>query len=260
MSGTSETIVPSPSHGFGVDVGGSGIKGALVDLTTGELSGERIRIPTPQPATPDAVAAVVAEITHQFGWEGPVGVALPSVIQQHTAKTAANIDKSWIGTDVQELFARHLPGCRVAVVNDADAAGIAELHYGAAQGVSGLVVVLTFGTGIGSAVLYNGTLIPNTEFGHCELRGKDYEARASAAVRERKELSWAEWADRVSDVIRALEKFLWPDLIIAGGGISRKHAKWMPSLDIRTPIVPAALRNHAGIMGAAYAAEHGICP
>lgn len=247
-------------RGFGVDVGGSGIKGALVDLNTGQLIGERIRIATPQPATPDAVADVVTEITHRFSWEGPVGVTLPSVIQQQTAKTAANIDKSWIGTDIKDLFTRHLPGQEVTAVNDADAAGIAELHYGAAKGAQGLVVLLTFGTGIGSAVLYNGILIPNTEFGHFELGDGDAEVYASAAVREREDLTWTEWTARVNDMIRSMEKFFWPDLIIAGGGISRKHAKWMPNLDIRTPIVPAALRNHAGIVGASYAAANGICP
>ena len=255
-----ENGLQSQLRGFGIDVGGSGIKGALVDLNTGQFIGERIRIATPKPATPDAVADVIAEITHRFEWDGPVGITLPSVIQQQTTKTAANIDKSWIGTNVPDLFTHHLPGQEITVVNDADAAGIAELHFGAAKDVEGLIVLLTFGTGIGSAVLYNGILVPNTEFGHFELDGMDAEAYASAAVRKREDLSWSEWAARVSTMLRGMEKFFWPELIIAGGGISRRYEKWMPDLDIRTPIVPTELRNQAGIVGAAYAAANGIRP
>ncbi|MFY9189664.1 MAG: ROK family protein [Lawsonella sp.] len=247
-------------RGFGIDVGGSGIKGAIVNLETGLLIGERIRIDTPQPATPEAVADVIAEITRAFEWDGPVGVTLPSVIQQQIVKTAANIDKSWIGVNANELFSKCLPNQEVAIVNDADAAGIAELKYGAAKDTDGLVVLLTFGTGIGSAVMYKGILVPNTEFGHFELKGSDSEHHAAAAVRIDEDLSWEEWTNRVQDMIRGMENFFWPELIIAGGGISRKHKKWMPNLDIRTPIVPAELRNHAGIVGAAYAVNNNIIP
>lgn len=257
MSENKSTDTP---RGFGIDVGGSGIKGAIVNLKTGLLIGERIRIDTPQPATPEAVADVIAEITHAFEWEGPVGVTLPSVIQQQVVKTAANIDKSWIGVNANDLFSKCLPDQQVAIVNDADAAGIAELKYGAAKGNNGLVVLLTFGTGIGSAVLYKGGLIPNTEFGHFELTGGDCEHHAAASVRVNEDLSWDEWSKRVQDMIRGMEKFFWPELIIAGGGISRKYQKWMPNLDIRTPIVPAELRNHAGIVGAAYAVNNNIIP
>lgn len=250
----------STQRGFGIDVGGSGIKGAIVDLETGLLIGDRIRIDTPKPATPEAVAEVIAEITKAFEWEGPVGVTLPCVIQHQIVKTAANIDKSWIGVNAHELFSKYLPNQEVSIVNDADAAGIAELIYGAAKGNDGLVVLLTFGTGIGSAVMYKGQLIPNTEFGHFELGEGDSEHHAAAAVRVKEDLTWDEWAGRVNDMITGMESFFWPDLIIAGGGISRKHAIWMPKLTIRTPIVPAELRNHAGIVGAAYGVNNKMIP
>jgi polyphosphate glucokinase len=245
------------ARGFGVDIGGSGIKGSLVDTGAGVLAEERMRIPTPQPSTPDAVADAVAEIVEKFAWAGPVGVTLPCVIKDGKALTAANIDKNWIGTDAQSLFAEHLgrPRDEVIVLNDADAAGIAEMRSGAGVGHRGQVVVLTFGTGIGSAMFIDGKLVPSTEFGHIEVDGHDAESQAAASIKDDLELSYEEWAPRVTRYVQALEKFLWPDLIIAGGGVSKKGHKWIPLLETRTPVVAAALRNDAGIVGAAMAAE-----
>ncbi|UYP20648.1 ROK family protein [Rhodococcus sp. Z13] len=250
----------SANLGFGVDIGGSGVKGAVVDLATGELVGERIKLLTPQPSTPDAVAETVAQIVDQAGWTGPVGVTLPSVVTGGVARTAANIDASWIGTDARALFSRVLGDREVSVLNDADAAGIAEDRFGAAKGTDGVVILLTFGTGIGSAVLHNGVLLPNTEFGHMEVDGKEAEHRAASSVKERKDLSYKQWAKEVSRVLERFEALLWPDLFIVGGGISRKHEKWVPLLTNRTPVVPAELRNAAGIVGAAYAAKTGVTP
>lgn len=248
------------ARGFGVDVGGSGIKAAPVDIDGGVLAEERLRTPTPEPSTPDAVADAVVEIVEKFGWTGPVGVTLPCVVKQGTAHTAANVDKSWIGTDAQSLFAQRLGKARdeVVVLNDADAAGLAEMRSGTGADRQGLVVVLTFGTGIGSAMFVDGQLVPNTEFGHIEVDGQDAETRAAASVKDTLELSYPQWAPRVSRYIQAMERFLWPDLIIAGGGVSKKEHKWLPLLDIRTPILGAALKNDAGIVGAATAAASGV--
>ena len=247
------------THGFGVDVGGSGVKAAPVDLRRGELAGERLRIPTPQPATPDAVADAVAEVVVRHGWPGPIGVTLPCVLRGGTAFTAANVDPAWIGTDAAGLLAGMLSR-PVAVLNDADAAGIAEMRYGVGRHHRGVVVLLTFGTGIGSAVFVDRMLLPNTELGHLEVNGHDAESRAAASVREAEALSWPEWAGRVSEYLRRLEDLLWPDLIVAGGGVSRKAEKWIPLLECRTEVVPAALLNAAGIVGAALAVEEGLAP
>ncbi|MFC9358315.1 polyphosphate--glucose phosphotransferase [Rhodococcus sp. NPDC057014] len=246
--------------GFGVDIGGSGVKGGVVDLGTGELIGDRIKLLTPQPSTPEAVAKTVAEIIRQAGWDGPVGITLPSVVTGGVARSAANIDKGWIGTDARALFSDALGGRRVTVLNDADAAGMAEDALGAGKDAKGVVILLTFGTGIGSAILHNGVLLPNTEFGHMEVDGKEAEHRAASSVKEKKDLSYKEWAAEVSRVLTRFENLLWPDLFIAGGGISRKHEKWIPHLTNRTPVVPAALLNTAGIVGAALAVETGIAP
>ncbi|MCP2168331.1 polyphosphate--glucose phosphotransferase [Goodfellowiella coeruleoviolacea] len=248
------------TRGFGVDIGGSGIKGGLVDLEAGALEGERLRIPTPQPSTPEAVADVVAEIVEKFAWDGPVGITLPCVVKQGTALTAANVDKRWINTDAAALFAIRLGLAKdqVVVLNDADAAGLAEMRFGAGVNRSGVVTLLTFGTGIGSALFLNGNLVPNTEFGHLEVDGHDAEKRAAASVKEDKDLSWEEWAERVSRYLGALENLLWPDLIIAGGGVSKKAEKWLPLLKVRSEVVAAALKNDAGIVGAASAASGGI--
>ncbi|TQC43508.1 ROK family protein [Rhodococcus sp. WS4] len=246
--------------GFGVDVGGSGVKGGVVDLETGELIGDRIKLLTPQPSTPEAVAQTVAEIIRQAEWDGPVGITLPSVVTGGVARSAANIDKKWIGTDARTLFADALGGRLVTVLNDADAAGIAEDALGAGKDAKGVVILLTFGTGIGSAILHDGVLLPNTEFGHMEVDGKEAEHRAASSVKEKKDLSYKEWAAEVTRVLTRFENLLWPDLFIAGGGISRKHEKWIPHLTNRTPVVPAALLNTAGIVGAALAVETGIAP
>ncbi|MGH3630019.1 MAG: polyphosphate--glucose phosphotransferase [Sciscionella sp.] len=248
------------NHGFGIDIGGSGIKGGIVDLNVGALIGDRKRIDTPQPSRPDAVADVVAEIVQSFGWTGPVGVTLPSVIKLGTALSAANIDKHWCNLNAAELFATrlHLPSTDVVVLNDADAAGLAEVNHGQANGVPGVVVLLTFGTGIGSALFLDGKLVPNTEFGHLQVDGHDAEKRAAASVKEDKDLSWEQWAHRVSTYLRALEDLISPDLIIAGGGVSKKADKWLSLLDNRTKVVAADLKNDAGIVGAAAAAVRGI--
>ncbi|MGQ0837935.1 polyphosphate--glucose phosphotransferase [Actinokineospora sp.] len=244
------------TRGFGVDIGGSGIKGCVVDLTAGKLDGERVRIATPTPSTPEAVAEVVGDIVTRFDWDGPVGVTLPAVIKKGTAKTAANIDKSWLEADAGALFTKRLgrDAGQVVVLNDADAAGMAEIRYGWPGDQDGVVVLLTFGTGIGSALFLDGKLVPNTEFGHLEIDGHDAETRAAASVKDEEGLSWEEWAARVTRYINGLENLIWPDLIIVGGGVSKKADKWLPMLDVRTKVVPAELRNDAGIVGAAVAA------
>ncbi|MEU6559206.1 polyphosphate--glucose phosphotransferase [Nocardia nova] len=245
---------------FGIDIGGSGVKGAVVDLATGELAHERIKISTPHPATPNAIAETVARLVTQADWDGPVGLTLPSVVVNGIARTAANIDKSWIDTDAHQLFSLALGGREVAVLNDADAAGLAEDRYGAARNIDGLVMLLTFGTGIGSALLHHGVLVPNTELGHLEIHGKEAEHRAASSVKERKNLSYKEWASEVSKVLVTLENLFWPTVFVAGGGISRDAEHWIPLLANRTPVVAAKLRNTAGIVGAAMAVDSGIAP
>lgn len=247
-------------HAFGIDIGGSGVKGAAVNLDTGELAQERIKIATPQPSTPAAVAATVAELVAKADWDGPVGVTLPAVVLDGVARTAANIDRGWIGTDARALFSEALGGRQVTVLNDADAAGLAEDRYGAAREYSGSVLLLTFGTGIGSALIYHGALVPNTELGHMEVGGMETEHRAAASVKERRELSFEQWAAEVSTVLIALENLFWPKVIVAGGGISRDSDRWIPLLTNRTPVIPAHLRNTAGIVGAAMAVHDGITP
>lgn len=250
----------SDSLGFGVDIGGSGVKGCVVDMDTGLLAQERHRIPTPQPSTPKAVAEVVAEVVGHFDWQGPVGITLPCVIKSGTARTAANVDHAWIGTDAAKLFSKALGGRPVVVLNDADAAGMAEAKHGAGVGRQGMVLLLTFGTGIGSGLLLDGTLVPNTELGHLEVSGADGESLAAASVKDDEDLSWKQWAHRVNRYLRRVESVLWPDLIIAGGGVSRKADRWLHLLDVRTPVVAAALQNNAGIVGAAMAAVDGTQP
>lgn len=245
----------SQRRGFGIDVGGSGVKGGIVDLETGTLIGDRYKLLTPQPATPDAVAATIAEVVKHFGWEGPLGVTYPGVVSDGIVRTAANVDKSWIGANARDVISSALGGQPVTVLNDADAAGLAEEKFGAGRGHTGVIVLLTFGTGIGSAVIHNGALLPNTEFGHIEVEGKEAEHRAASSVKERKDWSYERWTKEVTKVLVAIENAIWPDLFIAGGGISRKADKWIPLLENRTPVVAAALQNSAGIVGAAMAAE-----
>lgn len=244
---------------LGIDIGGSGIKGAAVDLDKGEFATDRIRIDTPTKATPQAVAEIVAEIANGFvdevGEDSPVGVTIPAVVHHGISRSAANIDDSWIDTDADALFTEVL-GRDVVVMNDADAAGEAEVHYGAGQGRNGVVLLTTLGTGIGSALFLDGQLVPNTELGHLELNGHDAETRASSKAREDEDLSWQKWAERLQRYYRHVEDLFWPDLIIVGGGVSKKADKFLPLLDLRTEIVPAQLRNDAGIIGAAWHARH----
>jgi polyphosphate glucokinase len=242
-----------PDQAFGIDIGGSGIKGALVHTATGELATERVRIATPQPATPDSVAAVVAQIIEHAEWHGVIGATFPAVIQHGVARSAANVDHSWIGTDVDALFTKAI-GEDVIVLNDADAAGIAEARFGAARDVAGVVILLTFGTGIGSALLVDGKLVPNTELGHLELDGHDAETRAAASVRDREKMPYKRWAKRVSRYMSHVEKLFTPDLFVVGGGVSKDSDKWVPYLELHTPIKPAQLQNNAGIVGVAMAA------
>lgn len=237
---------------FGIDIGGSGIKGAPVDLSTGELLADRVRIATPQPSTPGAVADTVAELIASFDIEDdmPIGVTFPAVIQAGVAKTAANVDKSWIGTDVDALLTERT-GHDVFVVNDADAAGIAEMKFGAGKGSSGVVMVITLGTGVGSATFVDGTLVPNTELGHLLLHGDSAEKYMASSIREKEELDWETWAGRLQEYFSHVEFLFSPTRIIVGGGVSKKHQKFLPLLDLTTEIVPAKLRNEAGIVGAA---------
>jgi len=243
------------SNGFGIDIGGSGMKAAPVDLATGELVGERHRISTPQPATPAAMADVVRRLVEHFEWQGPLGVAFPAVVRDGVVSSAANVDKSWIGTDADAVFTE-AAGCDVHVINDADAAGMAELRYGVAAGRKGVVLMLTFGTGIGSGLFNDGVLVPNTEFGHLELDGAEAEERASAAARDRDGLSWAEWAGRVDRYIDHITALVSPDLVVLGGGVSKRADKWMPHLTTTTDVEVARLFNTAGIVGAALARRH----
>jgi polyphosphate glucokinase len=245
---------------FGIDIGGSGIKGALVDVGTGVLTTERRRIATPKPSTPRAVAAVVAQLVADAGWRGDIGATFPAVIKHGVAQSAANVDRSWMGTDVDKVFTEAVgAGSEVVVLNDADAAGIAEARFGAAKGVPGVVIMLTFGTGIGSALLMNGVLVPNTELGHLELDGHDAESRAAASVRDEHGMSYKVWAHRVNHYMRHVERLFTPDLFVVGGGVSKNSDKWVPLLDLQTPVRPAQLLNDAGIVGAAIAAveRHG---
>ena len=235
---------------LGIDIGGTGIKGAQVDGAGGELLGERFRVTTPRPATPETVAEGVARVVEHFDWKGPVGAGFPAVVRQGRVCTAANIDDSWIGRNAESIF-REATGCPFSVLNDADAAGMAEMRFGAGRGRSGVVLVLTIGTGIGSALFTDGRLVPNTEFGHIEMDGKAAEERASARVRTRRNLSWKRWASRVDAYLQRVAFYLWPELIIIGGGVSKRHERFLPHLTVDCEIVPARLRNEAGIIGAA---------
>jgi polyphosphate glucokinase len=241
-------------HVLGIDIGGSGIKAAPVDVATGKLLDERKKVLTPQPSTPAAITDVVRELAGSFGWTGITGATFPGVVASGTTRTAANVDHAWIDTDASALFGEAL-GTEVTVLNDADAAGIAEMTFGAGKGEHGTVLMVTFGTGIGSALFTGGLLVPNTEFGHIEINGHEAEKRASERAKDTHNLSWSKWAARVDDYLRHMEALLSPDLIIAGGGISKESEKWVPLLTgVRARIVSAALLNDAGIVGAALAA------
>ena len=247
-------------HALGIDIGGSGIKAAPVDAATGKLLAERQKIATPRPALPDAIADVVKQLTTSFSWSGPVGITFPGVVTDGEIRTAANLDPAWIGLDAGALFGK-AAGNPVRVLNDADAAGVAEMTFGAGVGENGTVLLLTFGTGIGSALFTRRVLVPNTEFGHVEIHGTDAEKRASERAKELHDLSWGKWAGRVDEYLQHMEALLSPSLIIVGGGISKEADKWVPRLTgIRARIVPAALLNNAGIVGAAMSTMTSAAP
>jgi len=237
---------------FGIDVGGTGIKGAPVDTETGELLAERVGIKTPKPATPEAIVQTTVRVVKQSGWGGPVGCGFPAVIKGGVVRTAANIDKAAIGFDMQGRLEGEL-GSPVRVVNDADAAGLAEMRWGAGREEAGVVLMLTLGTGIGTSLFIGGRLLPNTELGHIEVRGEEAEHRASDGARKREDLSWKEYAERLDEYLHRIEDLLWPDVIVVGGGISKKSEKFFPHLTARTRVVRAEMLNEAGIAGAALA-------
>jgi polyphosphate glucokinase len=239
---------------LGIDVGGSGIKGALVDTDTGRLLAERLRIKTPKGAEPEPVAKVVAEIAKSFKWNGPIGIGFPAPIKGGVAMMAANISEKWVGVNADDLFTK-ITGCDCTMINDADAAGLAEMKFGSGRGQMGTVIMLTLGTGIGSAIFYEGRLLPNAEFGHLEMNRRDAEHRASDMARQRDHLTWKKYAKRLNRYLAAMQKLFWPDLFIIGGGISKESDKFVPLLSVETPIVPAQLLNEAGIVGAALAAR-----
>jgi len=242
---------------LGIDIGGSGVKGAPVDPVRGEFLQERYRVATPQPSDVSSIVEAVAKVAGQFDGYDRVGITFPGVVVDGVTRTAANVDKSWLDAPAAQLFSARL-GHPVAVLNDADAAGVAEVAFGAGKDQPGLTMMLTFGTGIGSALFFNGALIPNTEFGHIEMGGKDAELRASDRVREEEEMSWEKWAGRVEEYLKHVEALLAPRLFIIGGGVSKKSDRFFPLIDIRTPLVPATLLNNAGIIGAAVTAAQQL--
>lgn len=241
-------------HILGIDIGGTGIKGAPVDTQTGQLLAERQRLLTPEGAEPQAVAKTVAELVNLFQWEGPVGCGFPAVVRSGTVYTAANVHKTWIGTQAERLFGEVL-NRPVRVINDADAAGMAEMRFGAGVGEKGVVLIVTIGTGLGTAIFTNGHLVPNTEFGHIEIEGQDAEQLASDAARKRDDLTWKKWSKRFNKYLNRLEALVWPDLIILGGGAIKRFDEFAPALTVRARVVPAQFMNEAGIVGAALAAE-----
>src|SRR5215210_1986625 len=257
------TDEPGTRPVLGIDIGGSGIKGAPVDLTVGELIVDRLKIATPEQSTPQNVAKVVGQIVDHFAdqiGDGPLGVTIPAVVTHGKTRSAANIDKSWIDAEAEKIFEDRL-GRDILLVNDADAAGIAEVHYGAAKGHPGLVLMATLGTGIGTAIVYRGVLIPNSELGHIEIDGHDAEKRAAASVKEREGLSYKEYIPRLQKYLERLGALLWPDLIVIGGGISKNSEKFIPKLKLNAEVVPAKLLNTAGIVGAAWlAADRQVHP
>lgn len=240
---------------LGIDVGGSGIKGAIVNTKQGVLLTERHRIPTPQPATPAAVIATIAEIINTFGWKGPVGVGFPAAVVNEIVRTASNIDKSWIGINAAAEIERQT-GCVTHLVNDADAAGFAEMKFGAGKKEKGTVIITAFGTGIGTSLFVKKKLVPNSELGHVLLHGDIAENYAANSVRKRENLSWEEWGGRVNEYLQHIERLFYPNLFIFGGGVSKYFDKFSGFLSLETPIVPAKNKNHAGIIGAALAARN----
>lgn len=238
---------------LGIDIGGTGIKGALVNTDSGGLLTERYRLLTPQPPTPEAMIETMAEIAKHFNWQGPVGCGYPGVVKDGVVYTASNLSKKWIGFNLAKAL-RELTGCDVLVLNDADAAGLAEMRFGAGRGQEGVVLIITLGTGIGTALFVHGQLVPNLELGHIEIRGQEAEDRAAAIVRKQAKLSWKKWGKRVNEYLITMERLLWPDLIIIGGGVSKRYENFSPYFTAQTKVVPAEMRNEAGIVGAAIAA------
>jgi polyphosphate glucokinase len=253
MTDVGEQLGAGARVGFGIDIGGTGMKAATVDLGTGELSSDRYRIDTPRPATPAAMAEVVSDLVQHFDWSGPLGVAFPAVVRSGVVHSAANISDEWIGVNAAELFGG-ASGCPVHVLNDADAAGVAEIRFGAGRGRTGVVIVLTFGTGIGSGFFVDGHLAANSELGHLEVDGIDAELRAAASARGRDGLSWEAWAGRVQRYLTEVVKLFSPELIVVGGGASKKPDKWLPYIDVGVEIAVASMANSAGIVGAALTA------
>ncbi len=255
-STTPSDIARQARLAIGIDVGGSGIKAAIVDVDTGELRTERVRVKTPQPSTPrrcvEAMEGLVRRLTDVLPLDAsaPVGVGVPGVTIGGIVLTASNIDETWLGFDAEGSIAKALKR-PTTIVNDADAAGLAELRFGAGKDHTGTILVVTLGTGIGTALFRNGHLVPNTELGHIEVRGRDAESRASASARIRRRLSWEKWSDEVNEFLHRLDMLLWPDLIIVGGGVSKEAEKFLPRFSVRPPVVAAQLRNEAGIVGAA---------
>ncbi len=240
---------------LGIDIGGSGIKGAPVDTKSGLMLESRHRIPTPAEATPEEITEVIVKIVKHFNWKGPVGCGFPAAIQNGIARTAANIDNSWIGTNINKLFSK-ATGLPVTVINDADAAGLAEMKFGAGQNQKGVILLCTIGTGIGTVLFSNNRLVPNLEMGHIEMKGMDAEKYSSDAVRKEQNLSWEEWAQRFNEYLVVMEQLVWPDLIILGGGASKKGDKFLEYLTVKAKVVTAQLLNNAGLIGAALAAAY----
>ncbi len=238
---------------LGIDIGGTGIKGAIVDTQKGELTADRYRLLTPKPAKPEPVVETVARIVEHFQWRGPIGCGFPAAIVKNKVRTASNISKKWLGLDVVKMV-EEATGCRSIVLNDADVAGLAEMRFGAGKNRDGLVIIVTLGTGIGSALFMDGRLVPNTELGHIEIGNVEAERWASEIVREKEDLSWKQWAKRIDTYLKRMQVYFWPELFIVGGGVSKKHEKFLPLLSLDCEVVPAKLRNEAGIIGAAMAA------
>lgn len=243
---------------LGIDIGGTGIKGAVIETATGELTSERLRLVTPQPASPESVGGTIQSLVQQHAWSGPVGIGFPAAIQRGIARTAANIDPSFIGLPVADYFSEQT-GCPVFVANDADVAGLAEIRFGAGKEVAGVVLVVTIGTGLGTALFSDGHLLPNTELGHILLdNGQEAERYASEAVRDAEQLKWLDWGERLNLYLNTMERLFWPDLIVLGGGASKKLSKFVARITVQAPVAPARFLNQAGMIGAALFAEDAL--
>lgn len=239
---------------LGIDVGGSGIKGAVVDPSKGKLITDRYRIPTPKPATPVAIIEIIEAIITHFNWQGPVGCGFPAAVKHEIVKTASNIDNSWIGVNASDRIEKKT-GCPTHLVNDVDAAGYAEAEFGAGKNRKGTIFMAAFGTGIGTALFHNQQLVPNTELGHLPMHGMAAEDYAANSIRKKNAMSWEDWGGRVNEYLQLVEALFWPDIVIIGGGVSKSFSEFKPYLHLDTEVVPAKSRNHAGIIGAALAAS-----